>query len=106
MNHDTQLAILEDEYKLSLMCPVTKTKIKIPAKGLNCEHLECFDLRPFLELFYLNSAAPSCPICKKPLPQKILRIDSFVEGLLSSSKAAKLAEVNLEKVGILTSFFD
>ena len=35
---------------ISLKCPLSLERIKIPVKGINCKHLQCFDLESYLEL--------------------------------------------------------
>ena len=32
----------------SLICPITSTKIKLPARGKHCLHITCFGLKNFL----------------------------------------------------------
>ena len=51
-NSQENLEILDKFYKVSLICPLTKVKLKIPARSNDCEHLECFDLKAFLTLFH------------------------------------------------------
>ena len=34
---------------LSLLCPMKKMPIETPVRGRNCKHLQCFDLRYFLQ---------------------------------------------------------
>ncbi|KAJ1485773.1 hypothetical protein T484DRAFT_1792314, partial [Baffinella frigidus] len=37
------------DLEISLRDPVAMTRIRTPAKGLKCDHLQCFDLDIFLE---------------------------------------------------------
>ncbi|MES1921856.1 E3 SUMO-protein ligase pli1 [Bonamia ostreae] len=67
--------IFDDDFNVisntvSLKCPLTMKKIKIPAKSTNCEHLCCFDLE---NLFNLNFGSTDliCPICTKRLKPKV-----------------------------------
>ena len=41
------------------------TRIEIPVRGVNCDHLQCFDLESYLLMNY-NSNKWKCPICGKP----------------------------------------
>ena len=55
-------------------CPLTRKVMITPARGVQCQHLECFDLTGFLcHSIKLNKWI--CPICKKPLNPEDLRID-------------------------------
>lgn len=59
--------------KLSF-CPISHSLIKVPVRGINCEHTSLFDLHS-----YINSAITSslweCPICEKSLPFEELALD-------------------------------
>jgi hypothetical protein len=87
--------ILDVYYNLTLLCPLSKKKIEIPARGTSCQHLECFDLKTYLTLYfdYLNSSA-DCPICKKPSTKQHLRVDSFIQNILNTSDDLN---INLDK---------
>lgn len=36
--------------KLSIKCPFTMTLMEIPVRGTKCDHLQCFNLDPFIRL--------------------------------------------------------
>lgn len=36
------------EQKISLKCPITNKLLEIPARGIDCKHLQCFSLMAFL----------------------------------------------------------
>lgn len=57
----------------SLLCPLSRVPITCPARGVNCNHVDCFDLRQFLML-RLSEGSP-CPICNQPLFADDLRFD-------------------------------
>ena len=90
--------ILEDYYKLSLLCPLTKKRLQLPARGTNCQHLECFDLRSYLSLTH-NSILTNCPICKSYFVKSTLRIDKFTLKILSDANSTGLSEVNIDRTG-------
>ncbi len=90
--------ILDDYYKLSLICPLTKKKLELPARGTNCQHLECFDLRSYLSLTH-DSILTNCPICKSYFVKSTLRIDTFILNILSNENSKSLSEVNVDKHG-------
>lgn len=47
---------------LSLMCPVFKTRMRIPGRITECEHVEAFDMEAFLRREVLWPRL-NCPIC-------------------------------------------
>ncbi|KAH7710052.1 MIZ zinc finger family protein [Aphelenchoides avenae] len=62
--------------RLSLLCPIGKKRIVDAARGVNCTHLECFDLSAYLGS-QMKKPSWNCPICKKLLPAENLRVDEF-----------------------------
>jgi hypothetical protein len=59
--------------KLSLKCPISLSRIKIPVRGKHCKHVQCFDLRSFVEE---NSWI--CPCCNSSiLDLRMLVVDPF-----------------------------
>lgn len=75
---DSQKDVGLSEFKVDLLCKLTYTPMKNPARGINCEHVDCFDL-----LFYLKSMESSmirkwvCPLCKKYCPR--LEVDEYLQ---------------------------
>ncbi|OHT16580.1 MIZ zinc finger family protein [Tritrichomonas foetus] len=54
-------------------CPITGAPIEIPAKGLQCNHQQCFDLVSYITLSQaLNRWV--CPVCRQQLPLDDLRV--------------------------------
>ncbi|GAQ83971.1 E3 SUMO-protein ligase PIAS1 [Klebsormidium nitens] len=108
-----------ETWSILLTCPVTLTRMQVPARSLACKHLECFDL-----LSHLRSNAGThlkqwhCPICKKSATWNELIVDKYVEKLLAdappdaselvirpdASWAVKSAAETLEKLGFLREF--
>ena len=56
-------AIEQTAITVSLKCPITQQAIRLPARGRDCKHIQCFDLENFLTM---NSRKESwsCPVCK------------------------------------------
>ncbi|KAJ3029239.1 hypothetical protein HDV00_009694 [Rhizophlyctis rosea] len=73
--------IQQETVPIDLRCPLTLTRVNIPARGLQCTHLQCFDLNNLLE-----SAAsveiPPCPACGRRLTADALCIDQYFVDLL------------------------
>ena len=64
-DNDVQLETVE--LKVSLLCPLTKNRIKVPGRSIKCNHFQCFDLESFVKM-NRNSKNPKwkCPICDQP----------------------------------------
>ncbi|KAJ3438076.1 zinc finger miz domain-containing protein [Anaeramoeba flamelloides] len=74
---------------VSVKCPLSNTKIKIPTRSKKCFHLQCFDLCSFL----LNAEKTKkwcCPICNKQAKLEDLYIDGYLK------KIYKTKGLNLE----------
>ncbi|CCE63296.1 hypothetical protein TPHA_0E02040 [Tetrapisispora phaffii CBS 4417] len=69
---------------MSLQCPISYTRMKYPAKGINCQHLQCFDA---LWYFHSQKQLPTwqCPVCQLPLKVGTMAICEFVEEILRST---------------------
>ncbi|CBI40413.3 unnamed protein product, partial [Vitis vinifera] len=66
--------VIEGQARISLNCPISFKRIKIPVKGHLCKHHQCFDYGNFMEI---NSRRPSwrCPHCNQPVCNPDIRID-------------------------------
>ncbi|KAE9524003.1 hypothetical protein AGLY_015650 [Aphis glycines] len=71
-------------YRVSLVCPLSKTRMKIPAKSIHCDHLQCFDARMFI---LMNEKKPTwmCPTCNKLCLYDDIEIENYFLEVLSSS---------------------
>ncbi|XP_064487813.1 E3 SUMO-protein ligase PIAS1-like [Ornithodoros turicata] len=94
-SHDHDVAIMTDV--VCLNCPLSKARIKVPCRGLLCNHLQCFD-----GLFYLEKnesacgRAWRCPICSNVVDVSDLLIDqlwiTILEQVPSSCTEVELHE--------------
>ncbi|KAH6923458.1 hypothetical protein HPB50_001279 [Hyalomma asiaticum] len=68
-------------YPVSLLCPLTKTRINLPCRALSCTHLECFDAFNYLQI---NEQRPRwvCPVCGHRATYASLYIDRLFVGIL------------------------
>ncbi|XVF51411.1 hypothetical protein PTKIN_Ptkin04bG0183200 [Pterospermum kingtungense] len=66
--------LIEGPSRISLKCPISRTRIKTPAKGHACKHLQCFDFNNYVDI---NSRRPSwrCPHCNQHVCYTDIRID-------------------------------
>ena len=72
----------------SLVCPVSMQVIKTPVRGKKCKHLNCFDLRTFLE----NNSKVSggrwrCFICEDFISISDLVYDGFTAQVLETHRS-------------------
>ncbi|XP_060860282.1 E3 SUMO-protein ligase PIAS2-like [Metopolophium dirhodum] len=72
-------------YRFSLVCPLSKTRMKIPAKSIHCDHLQCFDASTFI---LMNEKKPTwmCPTCNKACMYDDLQIENYFLEVVSSPK--------------------
>lgn len=70
-------------YRFSLVCPLGKMRMQIPAKSTNCDHLQCFDASTFI---LMNEKKPTwmCPTCNKPCLYDDIQIESYFLEVVSS----------------------
>ncbi|KAH7669874.1 MIZ zinc finger protein, partial [Aphelenchoides avenae] len=61
---------------LSLVCPISKSRIIDPVRGTSCKHVECFDLRKCLE-YHKTMAFWEYPFtfCRQQVGLQELQID-------------------------------
>ncbi|KAI1105881.1 zf-MIZ-domain-containing protein [Jackrogersella minutella] len=82
---------------LSLLCPLSYTRLKVPCRGMSCNHVQCFDGKSFMQL---QEQGPtwSCPICYKAAPFETLAIDEYVQEVLEKTPES-LEQVTIEPDG-------
>mmetsp|Transcript_116244 Transcript_116244/g.183766 ORF Transcript_116244/g.183766 Transcript_116244/m.183766 type:complete len:425 (+) Transcript_116244:53-1327(+) len=70
-----------------LQCPLTRERMRIPARGKKCEHITCFDLEAYLTTVARASFHRRwyCPVCGCPLPFAELLICDFTKHWLSQA---------------------
>ncbi|KAM7286536.1 E3 SUMO-protein ligase PIAS3-like [Ixodes scapularis] len=72
-----------DFITLSLTCPLSKTRLKVPCRGARCSHAQTFDAMAYLELNE-STLRPlwRCPVCNRSIKVEELRIDLLVLEIL------------------------
>lgn len=71
---------------LSLACPLSLARIRIPVRGFACCHLQCFDLKVYVERNRAIEAVGKrwqCPVCSMRAVPDELVVDGFVEDTLN-----------------------
>ncbi|XP_060845230.1 E3 SUMO-protein ligase PIAS2-like [Rhopalosiphum padi] len=74
-----------DSVFITIMDPLTKLRLKLPARGVKCVHLQCFDAISFLQINE-QKLIWSCPICNK---QMVLGLKQKLILLAFSSKSKR-----------------
>ncbi|KAK6947846.1 Zinc finger, MIZ-type [Dillenia turbinata] len=71
---DSDSEVIEGPSRISLNCPISRSRIKTPVKGHSCKHLQCFDFANYVEI---NSRRPfwRCPHCNQFVCYTDIRID-------------------------------
>jgi len=70
--------------RVSLVCPLGRIRLKIPAKSIHCKHLNCFDARTFI-LMNEKTQNWMCPICNKPCIYDDIQIENYFMEVVSSA---------------------
>ncbi|XAR55098.1 hypothetical protein NMG60_11030487 [Bertholletia excelsa] len=78
---DSDSELIEGPSRISLNCPISFKRIKVPVKGYSCNHWQCFDFHNYVDI---NSRRPSwrCPHCRQYVCYVDLRIDQNVAKVL------------------------
>ncbi|KAL0662545.1 hypothetical protein Bca4012_099382 [Brassica carinata] len=76
--------IIEGPSRVSLRCPISRSRIKLPVKGHLCKHLQCFD---FWNYVNINMRNPSwrCPHCNQPVSYPEIRLDQNMVKILKDA---------------------
>ncbi|KAJ4879027.1 zinc ion binding [Raphanus sativus] len=66
--------IIEGPSRISLSCPISRTRFQLPVKGHTCKHLQCFDFWNYVKI---NTRIPSwrCPHCNQSVCYTDIRVD-------------------------------
>jgi len=85
---------------LSLRCPITRERIRVPGRSLMCPHIQSFCLLSFIK-FSLKMPKRKwvCPICGLLLAFDTLIHDKFMNSILEQVQDKDVQEVELHKDG-------
>lgn len=81
---DDEMCIVNDDISVNLVDPFTARVFKIPARGVDCPHLECFDFDTYLMTKSSKTGKGPmefnwrCPICGKDARPQSLVIDNYL----------------------------
>ncbi|KAH3732577.1 E3 SUMO-protein ligase PIAS1 [Pelomyxa schiedti] len=95
---------LELNFQVSLKCALTRGRIAVPVKGINCLHAQCMDANGFLE-FCNQSRTWMCAVCDKPCPFQDLVIDEWFCGILKQipNEETSSVTINLDGTPVISS---
>lgn len=71
--------------------PLTKLRMKLPARGKDCIHMQCFDAIQFLQMNEQKQTW-TCPLCKKKLKFENIEVDEFFLNMLESPNLSEECE--------------
>ncbi|OGE56333.1 hypothetical protein PENARI_c003G08963 [Penicillium arizonense] len=93
--HDSD--IVATSSVMSLKCPLSTLRIKVPCRSIVCTHNQCFDASSFLEL---QKQAPTwtCPVCSKSTSFESLQVDQYVDDILQTT-SSEIDQVTVEPDG-------
>ncbi|CCH58473.1 hypothetical protein TBLA_0A06810 [Henningerozyma blattae CBS 6284] len=83
LKEDEEAGLITTSTVMSLQCPISYTRMKYPAKSIQCRHLQCFDAVWYL---YSQEQIPTwlCPVCQKPIKFSDISICEFVDSILKN----------------------
>mmetsp|Transcript_62697 Transcript_62697/g.136163 ORF Transcript_62697/g.136163 Transcript_62697/m.136163 type:complete len:667 (-) Transcript_62697:86-2086(-) len=85
---------------MKLICCTSFSRIECAARGIQCDHLQCFDLAAYVHT--MRNIPPKhawcCPICDLPAPLHQIKLDAFTQSVLDNT-AANVTEVLVADTG-------
>ncbi|XP_063608038.1 E3 SUMO-protein ligase PIAS2-like isoform X2 [Penaeus indicus] len=85
LSQDTSLEeIAPTTLQCSLLCPLGRTRLKLPCRAWTCKHLQCFDAATYIQM---NEQKPKwcCPVCRESAHYKNLHIDGYFLNVLEEN---------------------
>eukprot|EP00904_Undaria_pinnatifida_P012044 jgi/Undpi1/7970/HiC_scaffold_24.g10442.m1 len=103
-NGDSDDELMATCTRLSLRCPLGLVPITCPGRGRFCKHLQCFDLKTFLNFNKdCAGAAWKCGVCNMPLRPADLVVDTYLDEVVRTLEEQGLTneaeEVEIHKDG-------
>jgi len=87
--------VVFSDMTVKLRDPISFARIRIPAKGANCNHVQSFDAEGYFDFQRkAKNAKWQCFVCQRPVPAEKLEIDSwFVNVLEATANQPEVDEV-------------
>ncbi|XP_027842264.2 E3 SUMO-protein ligase PIAS3-like [Aphis gossypii] len=89
MENDADMGV--DSMFATVKDPLTKLRMKLPARGKDCIHMQCFDAIQFLQMNEQKQTW-TCPLCKKKLKFENIEVDEFFLNMLESPNLSEECE--------------
>lgn len=89
MENDADMGV--DSMFATVKDPLTKLRMNLPARGVDCIHLQCFDAMQFLQMNEQKQTW-SCPLCKKKIKFENIEVDEFFLNMLQSPDLSEECE--------------
>lgn len=82
--HDPDSEVATTSLRVSLLCPLGKTRMTLPCRSITCSHLQCFDAALYLQM---NERKTTwiCPVCDKKAPFDKLVLDGLFKEILEAA---------------------
>lgn len=74
---------------VSFSCPVSLSRMIFPSRGIGCTHVDCFDLRTYLQLNAIGGKW-ACVVCQKRVLPADIVVDAFLHHALQNKDATGL----------------
>ena len=89
--------LVVDTSSLTLRCPLTYARMKVPVRSVECDHIQCFDSESFLSM---QQKIPlwQCPVCSKYIDQNLLAVSDYLADIIAKT-ANSVDSVNLNADG-------
>jgi len=83
--HDLDNEVATTSLKVSLCCPIGKTRMTLPCRATTCSHVQCFDGSLYIQM---NERKPTwtCPVCDKKAFYDLLVVDGLFTEILQNSQ--------------------
>jgi len=99
MNGGGDADVVASAMRLTLQCPLTRSRMSTPVRTTNCRHIECFDLDAFLQC-QRAARIPKwkCPLCSAIAHPCRLRVCTWLTQIIEAT-ASTVPEVIIEADG-------
>ncbi|XP_020627010.1 E3 SUMO-protein ligase PIAS3-like isoform X3 [Orbicella faveolata] len=94
--HDPDSEVATTSLRVSLLCPLGKTRMTLPCRAITCNHLQCFDAALYLQM---NERKTTwiCPVCDQKATFGKLVLDGLFKEILEA--AANCNEISFHEDG-------
>ncbi|XP_077498507.1 E3 SUMO-protein ligase PIAS2-like [Amblyomma americanum] len=76
--------VIAKALQVSLLCPLKKSKMKVPCRGVRCRHAQCFDAYAYLTVNECTLQPRwRCPVCSDLVLVHDIRVDLFTLDILN-----------------------